>query len=148
MPATAKRFAASLDYDEKRGVGFSISGFLSLVSLIGLALIKMQRFGFQKDIQSKMTESRIEREFRHRNLFTIDMHIHLMVMISAILCSFCFILKLVRQKAECLQYIKETKKVCNPDAKAAAGKQPQDSNSAPKDIDAAPQKDKVDKKND
>ena len=120
MPYKVKRFIQDIDQTENSSV--SASGGASIGALFSLGLVKLQRWSITKDQKSKMNEGLVEKEFRRRSMFTTDMHVYQLVMISAILLSLNFILKLGRQKYEWQSYIEAVQRGKHPEKDNVAEK--------------------------
>lgn len=95
-----------MDFDAKSPIisigskTMSITGVIGVIALLGLLGFKLQKFSIaQGSFEEKMLEGRLEREFRHRQQFLLDMHTFQLVMLAAIWLSLNYIMNVNRDRA-------------------------------------------------
>ena len=71
LPNMLKKKLQALDFNPEQG-GISKTALLAIGAMIALTIIKVQRHSINST--DKTSENRIEKEFRHRKLFMLDMN--------------------------------------------------------------------------
>ena len=77
----------------------TLTGALAVTSIVAMASCMLQKNSYAKSIEEKMRESRIEKEFRHRTQFLLDMHTYQFVLIATVWLSLNIVMKTNRSAA-------------------------------------------------
>ena len=113
QPPLTRKKIDKWDYDEDRPKKkfFTKSSIPAAVFLLILFSNLIQKYSVaEHSFEAKMAESRIEKEFRHRQLFLVDMHTFQLIIIVGVWLSINGMLKINRDRARGQQIIADSKK--------------------------------------
>ena len=98
VPRGVKQVIHSIDLRPGTEGSLSKSGLVCIISATSVVIFILQKQSMGKTDLQKLEEGRIEREFRLRQQFTVDMHIYNLMMLLGIWCTLNFITGLNRDK--------------------------------------------------
>ena len=106
LPAVIRSKLDTLDFNEKRKGRFTYTCIPATISLLILFGNLLQKYSVaEHSLEAKLSESRIEKEFRHRQLFLVDMHTFQLIIISSVWLSINGLMKINRDRVKGQQTI-------------------------------------------